>query len=60
MTGALAAAGFNAELPTQPQGAVDTICALLGWVPMIVACVMLLIVFFHPIEKEMTAMKEKV
>lgn len=60
MTGALAAAGFNAELPTQPQGAVDTICALLGWVPMIVACIMLLIVFFHPIEKEMEEMKQKV
>jgi GPH family glycoside/pentoside/hexuronide:cation symporter/glucuronide carrier protein len=58
MTGALAAAGFNAELPTQPQTAIDTICALLGWVPMIVAVIMLVIVFFHPIEKEMAAMKQ--
>ena len=57
MTGALAAAGFNADLPAQPQTAVNTICALLGWVPMAVACIMLVIVFFHPIEKDMTAMR---
>ena len=56
MTGVLARAGFDADLPVQPQAAIDTICALLGWVPMIVAGVMLLIVFFHPIEKEMAAM----
>ena len=59
MTGTLAAAGFNAELPTQPQSAIDTICALLGWVPMIVAVIMLVISIFHPIEKEMAAMKKE-
>ena len=53
----LASAGFNAELPAQPQSAIDTICALLGWVPMAVAAVMLTVVFFHPIEKEMAEMK---
>ena len=53
MTGALAAAGFNADLPAQPQAALNTICALLGWVPMLVAGIMLAVVFFHPIEKEM-------
>ena len=57
MTGVLAAAGFNAELPVQPQSAIDTICALLGWVPMIVAFIMLVVVFFHPIEKDMAAMR---
>ena len=51
MTGALAAAGFNADLPAQPQTAVNTICALLGWVPMLVAAVMLVVVCFHPIER---------
>lgn len=56
MTGILASAGFNAELPVQPQSAIDTICALLGWVPMVVAAVMLVIVFFHPIEKELYVM----
>lgn len=35
----------------------DTICALLGWVPMLVAGIMFIIVFFHPIEKEMAAMR---
>ena len=57
MTGILASAGFNAELPAQPQSAINTICALLGWVPMVVAAIMMVIVFFHPIETEMAAMK---
>lgn len=57
MTSALAAAGFNAELPAQPQAAIDTLCALLGWVPALVAGCMMLIAFFHPIEKEMAAMR---
>ena len=57
MTGVLSAAGFNAELSTQPQAALDTICALLGWVPMVVAAIMLLVALFHPIEKEMAAMR---
>ena len=35
----------------------DTICALLGWVPMVVAGIMLVIVTFHPIEKDMAEMR---
>ena len=35
----------------------DTICVLLGWVPMLVTGIMFIIVFFHPIEKEMAAMR---
>ena len=58
-TGALAAAGFNADLPQQPDAALSTICSLLGWVPMAVAAVMLVVVFFHPIEKEMAAMQQE-
>ena len=57
MTGALAAAGFNAELTVQPDSAIHTINALLGWVPMLIAAVMLVVVFFHPIEKDMAAMR---
>ena len=57
MTAALAKAGFDAELPVQPQSAIDTICALLGWVPLVVAAIMLLIAIFHPIEKEMAKMR---
>ena len=57
MTGTMAAMGFDGSLPQQPQSALDTICALLGWVPMVVACIMLVVVYFHPIEKEMAQMK---
>ena len=58
MTAALGAAGFNADLPVQPESANETICALLGWVPMIFAAIMLVIAFFHPIEKEMAEMRD--
>ena len=47
----IAKAGFDAELAVQPESAINTINALLGWVPMLIAAVMLIIVFFHPIEK---------
>ena len=57
MTFALDAAGFDAELTTQPEAAINTINAMLGWVPMIIAVIMLVIVFFHPIEKECAAMR---
>lgn len=57
MTGALAAMGFDGSLPQQPQSALNTICALLGWVPMCIAFIMLVVVFFHPIEKDMAAMR---
>ncbi len=57
MTFALGAAGFNADLPVQPQSAIDTICALLGWVPFLVSIVMLVIAWLHPIEKEMAEMR---
>ena len=60
MTGALAAAGFDAEMATQPQAAIDTICALLGWVPMLVAVIMLVTAVFHPIEREMKEMNENI
>lgn len=58
MTQALAHAGFNATLSLQPVSAVNTICALMGWVPAIVGCIMLVVVFFHPIEKEMAEMEQ--
>ena len=38
--------------PEQPQAALDTICALLGWVPMLVAVVMLVIAIFHSAQKQ--------
>lgn len=57
MTGALAAAGFDASLAQQSRSTQNTICALLGWVPMIIAAAMLAVAFFHPIEKETAQMK---
>lgn len=57
MTFALSANGFNAELAVQPQSAIDTLCALLGWVPMVVAGVMLVVSIVHPIEQEMAQMR---
>ena len=56
MTGALSAAGFNAELSHQPEAAINTINSLLGWVPMCIAVVMLVVVFFLPIEKDVATM----
>ena len=58
MTAALGAAGFDANLAKQPQEALDTICALLGWIPMVFAAIMLVIAVFHPIEKEMAEMRK--
>ena len=58
MTGALALAGFDAEMAVQPPAAINTICALLGWVPAVLSIAMLLVVIFHPIEKEMAEMAE--
>lgn len=50
---ALAAAGFEAALGTaQPQTALNTICALLGWVPALVTLVMLLFAYKNDIVKE--------
>ena len=39
------------------KAAINTINALLGWVPMCIAAVMLVVVFFHPIEKDTAAMR---
>ena len=58
MTSALAAAGFNADLPAQPASAIRAICALLGWVPMLVAALMSIVVTFHPIEHDAADMNQ--
>ena len=57
MTSALAAAGFNAELAVQPESAINAINALIGWVPMCFALVMIVVAVFHPTEKETAAMQ---
>lgn len=52
-------AGFNADVKTQPAAAVNTICAMLGWVPMLVAVVMLIVVLFLNIEDDTRRMNEE-
>lgn len=54
---ALHASGFSAELASQSASTVNTINALLGWVPTLVAAVMLVVVWFLDIEKDMNQMR---
>lgn len=56
---ALSVNGFNANLKTQPAGAINTINAVLGWVPMLVAAVMMVVVFFLNIEDDTKKMIEE-
>lgn len=58
MTQFLAYSGFDATLEAQPQSAERAICALLGWVPGLIAVAMLFIALRHPIEEETKAMLE--
>lgn len=55
----LAAAGYDGKLEVQPTAAINTINALLGWVPMAVSIVMLVIILFFDIEKDMQKMYEE-
>ena len=53
---ALSVNGFNAQLKVQPAGAIAAINAILGWVPMAVAALMLIVIFFLNIERDTRAM----
>ena len=59
VTAALAAAGFDANLAVQPESAINTINAVLGWVPMLVAVVMIVVIFFLNIDQETKKMLEE-
>jgi sugar (glycoside-pentoside-hexuronide) transporter len=59
VTAALAATGFDAGLAVQPQSAINTINAALGWVPMLVAVVMMAVIFFLNIEGDTKKMLEE-
>jgi len=52
MTMLLSKAGYNADLAVQPDGVINVICFLIGWVTMITSVVMLVATYFLPIEKE--------
>jgi sugar (glycoside-pentoside-hexuronide) transporter len=55
----LSRAGFNAELKVQPAQAVGAIIFLLGWAPALVSVLMLAVVCFLPIEKDMEKMNRE-
>ena len=56
LTGALARAGYDAELAVQPDSAVDAINAMLGWVPAIFGALIIVTVLFLNIDKELDRM----
>ena len=56
ISAALAANGFVEKAAVQPESAVNSIIAMLGWIPMLVSAVMLVVAAFMPIEKEMAQM----
>ncbi len=58
LTGALAYAGYDAALNTQPDSAITAINAMLGWVPAIFGIGVIIVVLFLNIDKEMEKLKE--
>ena len=56
LTGALARAGYNAELAVQPDSAVNAINAMLGWVPAIFGLAIIVVVLFLNIDRELDRM----
>ncbi len=60
ITAALKANGFDAGLSAQPERAITALCGILGWVPMLLCGVMLVVVCFLNIERDTDKMlKEK-
>ncbi len=51
--------GFDAKLPAQPAGAIAAINAILGWIPMVVAAVMMVVILFLNIDKDTNKMLEE-
>ena len=51
--------GFDATLTVQPAGAIAAINAILGWIPMVVAAVMMVVIFFLNIEEDTQKMLEE-
>lgn len=56
ITLAMSRSGFNADLPSQPTAVLNTINAMIGWVPMIVAVIMLVVLMFLNIDDDMAKM----
>ena len=56
LTGALAAAGYDAELTVQPDSAIRAINAMMGWVPALFGVCIIITVLFLNIDKELDKM----
>ena len=56
LTGALARAGYNADLAVQPDSAINAINAMLGWVPALFGIGIIITVLFLNIDKELKRM----
>lgn len=56
LTGALAAAGYNADLTVQPDSAIHAINAMLGWVPALFGVCMFITILFLNIDGELKKM----
>ena len=56
LTGALAAAGYDAELTVQPDSAIRAINAMMGWVPAIFGICIIVTVLFLNIDRELDRM----
>ena len=56
LTGALARAGYNADLTVQSDSAIRAINAMLGWVPALVGVGVIVVVFFLKIDRDMERM----
>lgn len=59
ITRMLSVNGFDATLTVQPTSAVNTINAFLGWVPLLISVVMLVVVCVMHIEKDMQNMQNE-
>ena len=59
LTHTLAAAGYNADLAVQPEGAVRAINAMLGIIPAFFGAAIIVVVLFLNIDSEMEKMKQQ-
>ena len=59
LTGALARAGYDANLSVQPDSAIRAINAMLGWVPALFGVGIIVTVLFLNIDREMEKMRGK-
>ena len=53
----LDASGFDASLPSQPQTALSAINNLLGWIPLLLSVLMVVVTYLVDIDSEMEKMK---